>query len=154
MRSRTAKWFECRVAFEKMLENGQQKKVTEQYVLDAISFTEAEAKILDFISQYVSGEFEIRDIKPAQYGEVFFMDMPYGDTRWYKAKLQFITIDEKTEKEKRSNVTYLVEACSLHNALDNVDVVMEGTLVDYVQANVGETQIVDVFESSSNDKSN
>ena len=71
-----------------------------------------------------------------------------ADTRWYKAKLQFITIDEKTEKEKRTNVTYLVQACSLHNALDNIDTVMKGTMIDYVQANVGETQLVDVFEYS------
>ena len=182
MRSRTAKWFECRVAFEKMQENGLQKKVTEQYVVDAVSFTEAEAKILHVVSQYVSGEFEVRDIKPAQYNEVFFMgfgekvfsnstedllravrkgdreegrkvydrpleeDMKRTDTRWYKAKLQFLTIDEKTEKEKQTNVTYLVEATSLHNALDNIDAVMSGTMLDYVQANVGETQIVDVFE--------
>ena len=68
------------------------------------------------------------------------------DSRYYKAKLQFITIDEKTEKEKRSNVTYLVEATSLHNALDNIDTVMKGTMLDYVQASVSETAIIDVFE--------
>ncbi len=149
-------------------------------MLNALSFAEAEALITREMTQYISGEFEVKDIKQATYKEVFFMNViekgignqtedllhaalkgdkkegmevyerkleDYGtDTRWYKAKLQFITIDEKTEKEKRSNVTYLVEACSLRNALDNIDAVMQGTMSDYVQANVGETQIVDVLE--------
>ena len=181
MKSRTAIWFECKIRYEKMQEDGIQKKVTEQYVVNALSFTEAEALIMQEMSQYISGEYEVTDIKKAPYKEIFFMstgakvfhneveemtrnlqkgDMEKAeevfhrpleeqtntDTRWYKAKLQFITIDEKTEKEKRQNVTYLVEATSLHNALDNIDTVMKGTMIDYVQANVGETQIVDVFE--------
>ena len=139
------------------------------------------------MSQYISGEFEVADVKKASYKEIFFMsdaakkfhnevedltralhkgDMEKAaevfhrpleeqnntDTRWYKAKLQFITIDERTEKEKRTNVTYLVQACSLHNALDNIDTVMKGTMIDYVQANVGETQLVDVFEYTAEDK--
>ena len=138
-------WFECKIRYEKVMEDGLQKKVTEQYVVDALSFSEAEKRIMEEMSSYISGEFTIKDIKIAPYKEIFFSDEEMAD-RWYKAKLQFITIDEKTEKEKRTNVTYLVEATSLHNALDNIDAVMSGTMLDYVQANVGETQIVDVFE--------
>ena len=174
-------WFECKIRYEKVMEDGTQKKVTEQYVVDALSFAEAEARIIEEMSSYISGEFTVEDVKKASYKEIFFMsngakkfhnevedlnralhkgDMQEADevfhrpleqqnntdTRWYKAKLQFITIDEKTQKEKRSNVTYLVQACSLHNALDNIDTVMRGTMIDYVQANVGETSIIDVFE--------
>ena len=124
-----------------------QKAVTEQYVVDALSFAEAEARIIEEMSAYISGEFTVESVKKASYKEVFFMSGgENADTRWYKAKLQFITIDEAREKEKRSNVTYLVEACSLHNALDNIDNVMRGTMIDYVQANVGETAIMAVFE--------
>ena len=151
MRSRTAIWFECKIAYEKVMEDGLQKKVKENYVVDALSFTEAESRIMEEMSSYISGEFTIEDIKIASYKEIFFSEEEMAD-RWYKAKLQFITIDEKTEKEKRTNVTYLVQACSLHNALDNIDTVMKGTMIDYVQANVGETQLVDVFEHTAEDK--
>lgn len=147
MRSRTATWFECKVRYDQTQENGSQKAVTEQYVVDALSFAEAEKRITEEMAPYISGEFEVTDVKKAAYKEVFFMDGSENtDSRYYKAKLQFITIDEKTEKEKRSNVTYLVEATSLHNALDNIDTVMNGTMLDYVQASVSETAIIDVYE--------
>ena len=148
MRAKTAMWFECKIRYEKVTEKGLQKKVTEQYVVDALSFAEAEERIIEEMSHYISGEFEVTDVKKASYKEVFFMSdgAKKSDTRWYKAKLQFITIDERTAEEKRSNATYLTEACSLHNALDNIDQVMKGTMLDYVQANVGETAIMDVFE--------
>lgn len=181
MRSRTATWFECKVRYDQTQENGIQKAVTEQYVVDALSFAEAEKRITEEMAPYISGVFEVTDVKKAAYKEIFFMgdaektshneveeltravqkgdnekadkvfhrpleEQTNTDSRYYKAKLQFITIDEKTEKEKRSNVTYLVEATSLHNALDNIDAVMKGTMLDYVQASVSETAIIDVFE--------
>lgn len=152
MRSKLAQWFECKIKYEKVMEDGLQKQVVEQYVVDALSFAEAEQRIIEEMSQYISGEFEVADVKKAAYKEVFFDDDNAASDRWYKAKLQFITFDEKTEKEKRTNVTYLVQACSLHNALDNIDTVMKGTMIDYVQANVGETQLVDVFECTAEDK--
>lgn len=145
MRTRTTTWFECKVRYDKMMDDGAQKKVTETYVVDALSFTEAEANIIEEMSAYISGEFEVRDIKKAPYGEVFFSDEPAAD-RYYKAKLQFITIDEKTEKEKRSNVNYLVHAGSFIGAVNNIDAVMGKTMIDYVIASVAETQIMDVFE--------
>lgn len=145
MRSKCTTWFECKIRYEKAMEDGTQKKVTEQYVVDALSFTEAESSIIEEMSSYISGEFEVRDIKKAAYGEVFFSDAPSAD-RWYKTKLQFITIDEKTEKEKRSNVNYLVHGSSLPNAVKSVDEVMGGTMIDYVISSIAETQIMDVFE--------
>lgn len=131
--------------FDKTMEDGMQKKVTEAYVVDALSFTEAEQRITEEMSSYISGEFEVSDIKKAAYHEIFFSDDTNAD-RWYKAKLQFITIDEKTEKEKRSNVNYLVQAATLNGAVKNIDEVMGGTLIDYVIASIAETQLMDVFE--------
>lgn len=145
MRSRTTTWFECKIRYEKMMEDGTQKKVTELYTVDALSFTEAESSIIEEMSAYISGEFEVKDIKKAAYGEIFFSDAPSAD-RWFKTKLQFITIDEKTEKEKRSNVNYLVHADSLRQAVKSIDEVMGGTMIDYEIASVAETQIMDVFE--------
>lgn len=145
MRSKTATFFECKIRYEKTMEDGLQKKVTEQYVVDALSFSEAEKRIIEEMSAYISGEFEVTDVKKAQYKEVFFDDADASD-RYYKAKLAFITIDEKTEKEKRSNVTYLVQAATLDGAVKNINEVMNGTMIDYEKSNIAETKIMDVFE--------
>ena len=145
MRSRTANWFECKIRYEKTMEDGLQKKVIETYVVDALSFTEAEQRIMEEMSSYISGEFEVSDIKRAAYKEIFFSDEDLAD-RWYKTKLQFITIDEKTEKEKRSSVNYLVQAGTLNGAVKNIDEVMGGTMIDYVISSVAETTLMDVFE--------
>ena len=145
MKSRTAQWFECKIRYEKTMEDGLQKKVSENYVIDALSFTEAEQRIMEEMSAYISGEFDIADIKKASYKEIFFSDDDLAD-RWYKAKLQFITIDEKTEKEKRNNVYYLVNAGTLNAAVKNIDEVMGGTMIDYAIASIAETTIMDVFE--------
>ena len=145
MRSRTAEWFECKIRYEKVLEDGMQKKVTEAYTVDALSFTEAEQRIMEEMSAYISGEFDVADIKKAAYKEIFFSDDDTAD-RWYKAKLQFITVDEKSGKEKRSNVNYLVNAGTLNGAEKNIMDVMNGTMIDYAIASVAETQLMDVFE--------
>ena len=145
MRSKTTTWFECKIRYEKVMEDGLQKKVTEQYVVDALSFSEAEQRIIEEMSAYISGEFEVTDVKKAQYKEVFFSDTDLED-RYYKAKLVFITIDEKTEKEKRSAVTYLVQAATLDGAVKNINEVMDGTMIDYEKSNIDETKIIDVFE--------
>lgn len=151
MRTRTATWFETKIQYEKTMEDGLQKKVKEQYVVDALSFTEAEKRITEEMSSYISGAFDVADIKKATYKEIFFSDEATAD-RWYKAKVQFITIDEKTEKEKRSNVYYLVQASTLHGALKNVDEVMGGTMIDYAIAAISETTVMDVFEYQKSNK--
>ena len=145
MKSITAQWFICKVRYEKMQEDGMQKKVTESYVIDAVSFTEAEERITEEMSAYISGEFEVKDISLAPFGEVFFDENPSAD-RYYKAKLAFITIDEKSGNEKRQNVTYLVNAENFNQAVKNVDEVMGGTMIDYEIISIAETQIMDVFE--------
>ena len=152
MRSRTANWFECKIGYEKTMDDGLQKKVKETYVVDALSFTEAEQRIMEEMSSYISGEFTIKDIKIAPYKEIFFSDEEMAD-RWYKAKLQFITIDEKTEKEKRSNVNYLVQAGTLKGAVGNIESVMGTTMIDYVIASIAETTLMDVFEYGKEVKS-
>ena len=126
-----------------------QKKVTEAYVVDALSFSEAEERIIEEMSSYISGEFNVTDIKKAPYGEIFFSDQELAD-KWYKAKLQFITIDEKTEKEKRSTVNYLVQAGSFNGAVKSIDEVMGSTMIDYVVSSMAETSLMDVFEHVSN----
>ena len=145
MRSRTANWFLCTVRYEKTMEDGLQKKVSEKYVVDALSFTEAEARIIEEMKSYISGQFDIVEIDRCKFGEIFFTEEASAD-KWYKSKLQFITIDEHTDKEKRTNVLYLVQGSSLENARKNIAEVMGGTMIDYVIVGVNETAIVDVFE--------
>nr|WP_295304090.1 DUF4494 domain-containing protein [uncultured Prevotella sp.] len=145
MRSRTSTWFETKVKYQKTMEDGSEKVVSEAYVVDALSFTEAESAIIDEMSVYVSGDMKVSGISKAGYGEIFFSDVD-DDDKWYKAKLQFITIDEKTEKEKRSNVTYLVQAKSLARALRYIDEVMGKTMIDYDTIGLNETKLMDVFE--------
>jgi len=153
MRSRTTTWFECKIRYEKLNEDGMQKKVTEGYVVDALSFTEAENRIMEEMSSYISGEFTITDIKKATYSEVFFSDLDSAD-KWYKARLQFITLDEKSNKEKRSNVNYLVNAGSFTGAVKNIEEAMNGTMIDYVIASVAETTLMDVYEYSAKKEQN
>lgn len=153
MRSRTANWFLCKIRYEKTMEDGLQKKVTELYVVNALSFTEAEANITKQMSSYISGEFEIVEIDRCVFGEIFFSDGEQAD-KWYKSKLQFITIDENTEKEKKTNVYYLVQGSSLEDARKNIDEVMGGTMIDYSIAAVSETKIMDVFEIAPVSKEN
>lgn len=148
MRSRTANWFETKIRYEKMMDDGKQKMVTELYVVDALSFTEAEASIIEEMSSYISGEFKVTGISQSTYGEIFFSDIDTDD-RFFKVKLQFITIDEKTEKEKRSNVIYLVQAHTLQQAIKNIEEVMSSTMIDYAIVAVQETQIMDVFEHNA-----
>ena len=145
MRSKTSLWFETKVKYDKTMEDGQPKKVIESYVVEAMSFGEAEEKITEEMSAYISGEFDVKAITPTTYGEIFFSENT-NDDRWYKTKLQFITIDEKTEKEKRSSVYYLVQAASLNGAVKNIEEVMGTTMNDYVIAAINETKIMDVIE--------
>ena len=145
MRIKTGTWFKTKVKYQKTMEDGSEKVVSEAYVVDALSFTEAESAIIDEMSVYVSGELKVSNLGKASYQEVFFSDVD-DDDKFYTCKLQFITIDEKSEKEKRSNVTYLVQAKSLARALRYVDEVMGKTMIDYDIVGLNETKVFDVFE--------
>ena len=127
------------------------KNVVELYTVDALSFSEAEERIMEEMSSYVSGEIEIADLKIAPYKEIFFADSDLAD-KWYKTKLAFITIDEKTDKEKKTSVFYLVNAGNINSAIKNIDEVMGGTMIDYQTINVSETSIMDVFEYKKKEK--
>ena len=137
-------WFECKVRYEKMMENGISKKVTEPYVFDALSFTEAEARIIEEVSPYISGEFKVTDIKIAKYSEVFFSNEVSADI-WFKCKVVFITLDEKSGAEKKTATDMLVQASDLRDAIKSLDKGMEGSMTDYLIKGVNETKIMDVF---------
>ncbi len=137
-------WFECKVRYEKTMENGMNKKVTEPYLVDALSFTEAEARIIEEITPFISGEFTVSDIKRANYSELFSSEEEAAD-RWFNCKLAFITLDEKSGAEKRTTVHVLVQAADLRDAVKKLDAGMKGTMADYIICSVSETAIMDVF---------
>lgn len=147
MRSKTTSWFETKIRYDKTMEDGLNKKVTEVYTVEALSFTEAESAITEEMSHYISGEFDVKAITRAPYGEVFFSDTD-SDDKWFKTRLAFITIDEKTEKEKRSNVVYLMQAATLDKARQYIKEVMAKTMIDYEVVSISETPLFDVFENS------
>lgn len=135
-------WFLCKVSYEKILENGMQKKVTEPYLVDALSFTEAEARIIEEMSPFITGEFTVSAVGRAKLSEVFFNED--GD-RYYKAKIYFITLDEKRGIEKKTAAQMLVQASNLKEAITVLEEGMKGTLADYTIASIAETQIMDVY---------
>lgn len=143
-------WFECSIRYEKTMENGMNKKVTERYLVDALSFTEAEARIIEEMAPYITGGFIVVDIKRATYSELFPSDEESAD-RWFKCKLFFITLDEKSGAEKKTSTQVLVQAADLRDAVKKLDEAMKGTMADYQIAAVAETPIMDVYPYSEDE---
>lgn len=146
MRSVTRTWFLATVAYDKAMENGERKKVKETYCLDAVSFTDCEERIAEKMKEYVGGGIDVTAEQIAPFQEVFFTD---GDTddKWFKARVDLLAMDERTEKEKASKVTYLVQADTIEGARRNVVEMMDGTMLDYEIKGLTETKVLDVFEA-------
>lgn len=137
-------WFEVKIRYEKVADNGMQKKVTEPYLFDALSFTESEGKCIQEMTPFISGEFTVSDIKRAKYSEIFFSDEEAAD-RWFKCKLIFTTLDDKSGAEKKTSTQILVQAADLRDAVKKLDEGMKGTMADYEIGSVSETPIMDVY---------
>lgn len=123
-----AQWIEVRARYDKMMENGSVKKVTEPYLADALSCTEAEARVTEELTPFISGDFRISSVVTTKISEIFWDAS--GD-RFYKVKVNFITLDEKTATEKRTATYILVQASSFKEAYDNFIDGMKGTMADY-----------------------
>ncbi len=137
-----ALWFECKVRYDKMQENGAVKRVNEPYIVDALSFTEAESRIIEEMKPFISGEFTISAVKKTKIAEIFYD--PTGD-KYYMVKYNIITLDERTGAEKKSSVFTLVQAGDFDSALANFQEGMKGTLADFEIASIAETPVMDVF---------
>lgn len=142
-------WFECKVSYEKMQETGSPKKITESYLVDAMSFTEAEERITKEITPFVTmGEFTVANIKRAKIAELFLDPAELAD-RFYRCKVLFVTLDEKSGMEKKSPATMLVNAASLEDAVKRLSEEMNKTLATYEIASVTDTPIMDIFPYES-----
>ena len=139
-----AQWFECKVRYDKLMENGMQKKVNEPYMVDALSFTEAEARIIEEVTPFISGDFSVSAVKRPNISEIFWDD---SADKWYHVKVNFITIDEKSAVEKKTTSHILVAATDFKGALDNFMEGMKGTMADFEIASIAETTIMDVYKA-------
>ncbi|MFA6401928.1 MAG: DUF4494 domain-containing protein [Salinivirgaceae bacterium] len=135
-------WFECKVKYEKIGADGKEKMVTENYLVDAISFTEAESRINKELEPYISGEFVVTNIKIANFAELVPNDN--GD-RWFKCKVTFISLDEEKGIERRSNNYMLVQANNVKEAFDNLQKALGDTISTFEIPAIQESPLMDVF---------
>lgn len=140
-----ALWFECKIRFDKITDNGSVKRVTESYLVDALSFTEAEARIIQEQTPFISGDFSIPSIKKTTIAEIFRDDTA---DKWWLVKYNIITINERTAKERRTAVYVMVQAGTQQGATDRFNEGMKGTLADYEIEKVAETKIMDIYSNS------
>ena len=144
MKSKVSKYYEVKIQYQEMQEDGKEKKVTEQYVVEALTFTEAESRIIEEMTPYISGEFDVVSEKIAPYNEIFLSDKS-DDDKWFISKVAFITIDEKTEKEKKQTFRYLVQAATSELALDYTKEMFSHGMSEYCIEAVQDTPTLDVF---------
>jgi len=138
----SAKWYECKVKYRKTNENGVQKVTTEPYLVDALSYTEAEKRINEEMSAYISEEFKITNISVANYAEIH----PFENCdRWFKSKVSLLAYDEESGKERKTNMYLLVQANDVKEAYDNTITIMKDTMGDYTIPAISESPIMDVF---------
>ena len=138
-------FFECKIRYEKVMEYGKNKKVAESYLVDALSFTEAEKRIIEESKSFITGDFTVDAIKRYNITELFD-NTECDPSIWFKVKANFITLDEKSGIEKKIASYYLVQSCDIRNAQKYFDDKMRGTMVDYTIENIVETKIMDVYK--------
>lgn len=136
-------WFECKIKYEKTAEEGKIVKVLESYLVDALSFTEAEARIIEEMKPFISGEFKVENVRRARINEMFFSEN--GD-KWYKAKVAFITLDQEKGIEKRTPVTMYVQSSTFKEAFEGIETGMKGSMADWDFVSLTETPILDVYK--------
>lgn len=137
-------WYEVSIRYEKVMEDGKMKKVTEKYLIDALSLTESEARIIEEMEPFLSGEFHVKSSKCTKYSEVFASNDERDDV-WFKCKLVFLVLDEKTGKESKTTSNVLVQAKDLETAVPNLKEAMKGTMADYIIDSVADSKIMDVY---------
>lgn len=145
MRTRTAVWYETTVRYERLKDDGNNNIATELYAVDALSFAEAEQRITEEMEPYCSGDYDVKKITIAPYTEVFFSE-DEEDDKFFRATVALITLDERTGKEKKNNVTYLVQANNIETARRYVVDAFSNTAMEYEINRLVETKILDVFE--------
>ena len=140
----TSNWFEAKVKYVKVTDEGKEKKVTETYLFDAVSYTEAESRTLESLREMVQGDFYIAGLKKSNITEL--VESNDGtDDKWYKAKVAIIDADQLTGKEKRANQYFLVAGATIEAALTNLQKSLSTYVVPWEVVSLADTTIMDVF---------
>jgi hypothetical protein len=143
------KWFKCTVQYVKIDDDGRERKVSEPYLVDAVSYTDAEARITKQCSEMISGEFVVKQITQTNIIEI----LPNENGGWfYTGKISIVTIDEKAGKEKKINESFLIEADDFKGALKAFETGLSYILVPYEITYLAVSNIVDVFPYFESDK--
>ena len=138
-------YFEVKFKSEKTTEEGINKMVSENYVVNAMSFTECEARIIKEMEPFINGEYEVVSIKRTKY-ESIIKSTNESDDKWFKCKLNIVTVDEKTEKEKKYPLYYLVQSRNIEYARKYIMDFIQKTMMDCELVKLEETNIMDVYE--------
>ena len=146
-------FFECAIKYEKTFDDGILKKVTEKYLVDALSFTEAEARITEEIMSFVNGECIVKSIKRTNIVEIISNKTDKVADSWFNVKLKYILIDEKSGNERHTYTHVLVNSDNIDDATESVNTAMNGTMCDYVVESVSLSQYIDVFIHKENRQS-
>lgn len=134
-------WFDCKITYEKEVnQSGKMRKVSESYIVDAETFTDAEARMVELMES--RGPFIMDSVKKVRLYELF---LDHKSQRFYKAKVGFISLDEKAGVEKKKYVQMLVQADDIEEALEGIKKGMANTMSDYEIASITETVYMDVF---------
>lgn len=144
MKSRVSKFYEVKIQYQEMQEDGKEKKVTEQYVVEALNFTEAESRIIEEMTPYISGEFDVVSEKIAPYNEILISDS-INDDKWFISKVSLITLDEKTAKEKKTSQRLLVQADTSQTALEYTKKLFDSSMTEFSIDAVKDTTTLEVF---------
>lgn len=137
------KWYLCKVSYERQADSMGMKKVTECYLVDALSFTEAEARIVKVISPFVSvGELEVVNIRPMRLAEILLGEVVGG--KYYRAKVDLTTVDSNGH-ERKTGSAMIVQAHNLLEATRRLIAHLDGSLFDYELVSVVELDILEVY---------
>ena len=144
-------YIESNVKYERAAENGALKRVTERYIVEALNFTEAERRLMEEVSPFASGEFNVWDMKRVQYMEIFETEDESAD-KFFKVRISIITVDEESGKERRTAAAILVQGSDIPNALERMREQMKGYMLDFDIVGVADTKIMDVYHYQSPQK--
>lgn len=139
-------YIETAATYDKLQENGAVKRVTDKFIVDALSFTEAESRTIEEITPYLSGEFSVSAVKKTKISDLF------GDKesdRFYLAKVAYLQIDEKTAKEKKIIAQWLIGAKDFAEAYSILKEEIGKCVADIEIQSLVETPIVEYFPVKS-----
>lgn len=136
-------WFLCTIKYQKEEENGKLQKVSESYLVDAMSFSEAEARMYEELGSIIRGEFQVSNISKSNFTDIFFFD---DSDVWYKCKVSYVDIDEKSKKEKKVNQYMLVTAANVKQAYERIQESLSTMLVPFEIPSIAVSSLVEIFQ--------